>query len=317
MGLLTADSITPPGLWATVRAELRNPCGPTAQKWYSFRDQVNARVLDLRGTFAPTGARVLFSKALMSLLAMISLAFCLWQTDIDRRWYFTYFSHLSLAVQTIYHVLSFCVSAFPLSVTQPKDDDDAVPRQCRLIWFLFNLSLHASLTATLLYWTYGPRQLDDVHHILPHGPVAILTFLDGLIINRIPIRLFHWWSAVLPFQLLWLGWTLVEAYVQRVDLGGNHNDDHVVVAYVSQQIDWQDNLWGTVLFFAMVILVEGPLLQFCLFLCSLYAWPLCCRNDRRRYMTIDTTSSSTDEEAAIELKSTTAESVSIFAGWGN
>lgn len=312
MGFCGKNPTQAPALCPMILSEL-NPC----QNWYSVKDKVTGRVLDVPASFAPTGLHAVGLKLILALVAWGVLAYCFVEVD-HGIFFFSHFSYIALVLQCIYHLLSLVNSTCP-TLEQPKDDQDPVRGRAKATWFFFNMSLHASITATILYWSQDYQRGDgiDLLTILPNGPTAILILLDGMWINSIPIRLFHWFSAVLPLQLAYTGWTLAHAYLDldnptRSDDEEGTNDDAIY-----REIVWKDDFVGTLTVFLIMILAVGPVLQFVLFLFSLYAWPLCCMGDKRRY----TTSAATfAEERSLEQKSTASQSngeeVSIFASWG-
>ena len=290
-------------------AEL-NPC----QTWYTSVDQVTGRVLDVPATFAPTGLHAILFKLILTMLTLGSLAYCFLETD-DRPFFFTKFTFIALLLQCIYHLVSFSNSTCP-TLKQPQEG--IVRGRARLTWYLFNMSLHATIVAALLFWVLDYQASDKLSllTLLPHGPTVILTLVDGFWINRIPIRLFHWWSAVLPLQLGYTGWTLLHAYLEIGNPTRTENDSESNDDAIYRDIVWKSDPVETLIRFVVVILAVGPAIQFILFLLSLYSWPLCCRGDCRRYTT---SAAAFAEQRSLELKSTAsqshAEEGSIFANW--
>lgn len=300
-----------PGFFQTVSSEL-NPC----QTWYSAKDKVTGRVLDIPATFAPTGLHAVGLKLILMLLAIGVLAYCYVEVD-DGIFFFSHFTYIALILQCIYHFLSFLNSTCP-TLRQPEEELP-VRGRAKATWFFFNMALHASISAAILFWSLDYKRSQDkvdLATILPHGPTAILIWLDGFWINRIPIRLFHWWSAVLPLQLAYTGWTLIHAYLDIGNPTRSDQDDETNDDAIYRDILWKDDFVETLVIFIIVILAVGPVVQFLLFLVSLYTHPVCCFGDARRY----TTSAATfAEEQSLEHKSTASMSHadhSIFASWG-
>ena len=311
MGLFGKDPTKAPGCIPTFLSEL-NPC----QTWYSAKDKVTGRVLDVPASFAPTGIHAVGLKFLFTAMAVGVLAFCFLKED-ERLFFFSKFTYIALILQCIYHILSLFNSTCP-TLRQPEEEKP-VSGRAKTTWYFFNMSLHASIISAILFWAFEYEGGDKISlvKILPHGPTTILVFLDGFWINRIPIRLFHWWSSVLPLHLAYTGWTLAHAYLKlgnptRSDEDPDTNDDAIY-----RDIAWKDDFVRTLVLLVIVILAVGPVLQFFLFLFSLYAWPFCCMTDRRRYTT---SAAAFAEEQSLEHKSTAsqsnAEEGSIFASWG-
>lgn len=311
MGLFGNDPTKAPGCIPTFLSEL-NPCQP----WYTAQDKVTKRTLDIPASFAPTGLHTILFKLFLTFLAWGTLAYCFTKAD-HKAFLFAKFTYLTLGLQCIYHLISLSNSMCP-TLRQPEEGG-LVQGRAKSTWYFYNLSVHASILAGIMWWAmeFETSKL-KLNNILSHGPVAVLLLLDGFWINRIPIRLFHWWSAVLPYELAYIGWTLAHAYLgignpDKPDDGDPDTNDDVIY----NGINWKDDFVGTLVLVLIVLLVVGPTLQFILMLMSLYTWPFCCISDRRRY----TTSAATfAEEKSLEEKSTEAQSKaeegSIFASWG-
>ena len=311
MGLFGNDPVKAPGCLPTFWSEL-NPC----QTWYSAKDKVTKRVIDIPATFSPTGLHTVGFKFLLTAGALGILAYCFAEND-DKLFFFSKFTYIALIIQCMYHLLSFFNSTCP-TLRQPEEEAP-VRGRAKLTWWFFNMSLHASIIAAILFWAMDYEKGDKITlaKILPHGPTVFLVVCDGFWVNRIPIRLFHWWSAVLPLHLAYTAWTILHAYLNIGNPTTSDNDPDTNDDAIYSKVVWKDDFVDTLVLFLIIILVVGPVLQFFLFLFSLYAWPLCCMTDRRRY----TTSAATfAEQQSLEHKSTAsqsnAEEGSIFANWG-
>lgn len=315
MGLCGKDPTKAPGCFPTFMSEL-NPC---QKPWYGAEDKITGRTLDIPASFGPSGIHVILFKMLLTLLAGGTLVYCFMKAE-SKIFFFAHFTNLTLCLQCLYHLISLTNSMCP-TLKQPSEGNSrgegesptAVRGRAKTTWYFFNLTAHASIIATILWWALEWQAGDKMklHYILPHGPTTILVLLDGFWINRIPIRLFHWWSAVMPYQLAYMGWTLAHAYLK---LGNPEKDDNDDTIYTN--IDWKDDFVDTLVIVIIMILVVGPVLQFFLFLFSLYTWPICFIGDRRRYTT---TAAAFAEEQSLEEKSTAQSQAeaSIFASnWG-
>ena len=100
--------------------------------------------------------------------------------------------------------------------------------------------------------------------------------------NRIPVRFKHWWLTVLPFSLAYSLWTFLQGFVFDLENPDRSIDDEEDILY--DDIDWDNDLTGTIMFTAILVFVAGPIVQIILFLLSLYHVPCVCMVDRRRYL---------------------------------
>lgn len=83
----------------------------------------------------------------------------------------------------------------------------------KITWFLYTASINLSLLASLLYWflEYDPEKALSYKDLMMHGVIFIFVFVDGMIINRIPIRLKQiLWVEVVP--IMYLLWTIIHLY---------------------------------------------------------------------------------------------------------
>jgi hypothetical protein len=308
MGLCGKDPTKAPGCCPTILKEL-NPC----QTQYQAVDPVTGRTVDIPSSLAPTGLHVLFMKACFFAFTIGTFAYTFFEAD-NKFFYFSKFTNVALTLQCVYHCLSLSTSFCP-TIRQPKEAEQ-VQGRAKWTWYFFNMSVHASILAGVLFWLldfeFGETTV-TLRAILPHGPTAIVGLLDGLLVNRIPVRLFHWWGSVLPLDLCYMGFTLAHAYLNIGNPDTSDNDEGTNDDALYSVVVWKDDFVETLVLFLILILLVGPLVQFFMFLMSLYTWPLCCMSDRRRY----TTSASTfAEEKENDEKEKSAEEGSIFASWG-
>lgn len=164
-----------------------------------------------------------------------------------------------LSLQVVYHVLSIGNSFAPAP---------AINLRVKITWFLYNLVANSVLIVAMLYWLldYDPDNKITFNVFSPHGATAVVAVVEGLVVNRIPIRFHHWWVSVVPFQLVYTGWTILHSVV--FDLGNpNHSDedDETNDDAIYPALDWVGDAVGATILIAIVVLVLGPLLQLILF----------------------------------------------------
>lgn len=190
-------------------------------------------------------------------------------------------------MQLIYHLFS---------VWNSFADSEDMNWRIKITWYLYNLVAHNTILVTLLYWAldYDSSSTTVTFNVMaPHGATAIVTMMEGFLVNRIPIRFYHWLGAVVPYQIAYLVWTILH---MKFDIGNPHKydvDEETNDDTLYDVVDWKDDALGTAITFVIVVLVVGPILQLLLFTLSLYL-PFC-RNSRR-YEQTKQERTSNDEE---------------------
>lgn len=128
------------------------------------------------------------------------------------RWdgfYFAYLTHLSLMVCIVYSLVSLANTLSPL----PKADaEGVVSRRTVFTWVMFVLAGNSQLTVTVLYWgLVYDGGMPNSTAIFGHGGVLVPVWLDGLLINRMPVRLRHWFEICLPTYIMYAIWTVLQS----------------------------------------------------------------------------------------------------------
>lgn len=171
------------------------------------------------------------------------------------------------------------------NIVQPPQ---AVHGPIAVMWILFSVAAHSQFIVTVLYWILvfdyneSPSFLLD---FVPHGGILLLVWIDGLVINRIPVRWMHWWGTVLPFEMLWVAWSILQSVV--FDIGNpNENDGDGNDDAIYESLDWNDDAWGAALLTVIVLFAVGPAVYWVLWMCSWYKLPICCfcKSYDRRYV---------------------------------
>ena len=120
-------------------------------------------------------------------------------------WFMAYISHWTMLYMCTYETFSMMTSL----VSNPYQ------WTIKATWLLFSLASVHGIMVVLLYWftEYDPDISPlNFTNIMIHGGTYAAIMIDGLIINRTPIRLKHYFFVLL-FGLLFVGWTLVQGLV--------------------------------------------------------------------------------------------------------
>ena len=105
---------------------------------------------------------------------------------------------------------------------------DVVSIRTMFTWAFFTLSAVFQMVVTITYWlpVYEGATLSTIN-VLRHGVVFVLVWFDGLVVNRIPVRLRHWVEIVLPVFLAYAIWTVLQSPVV-FEVKNPYEDDDLI-----------------------------------------------------------------------------------------
>lgn len=250
------------------------PC----QDWYKAEDQDG--IFDVEASFAPPAVLAVFFKFLALCYVTFVFVYTLWNAD-NRAIYFGMLTYWALTFSVVYLWMSTINSI--VGVQQPNRKDN-VSFRVGFQWFMFNVAVHTSLAVVILYWlvVFEPDETAiTFSSFSTHAGTCLTLLLEGFVVNRIPIRWFFWWGTGLLTGIAYLVWTIVHA---KLDIGNPDKEDSDLLY---DSIDWDDDLSGTIILFAVSILILGPIIQSMLFVTSIYGSPFYCGSNKRRYLKED------------------------------
>ena len=252
---------------------IRSELSPCQQDFFASVD-VNGRRLDMEASFGPSSVPAVLAKA-----ALAGFVFYTWISMFlaadDRGFFFAYLTNWMVSLQVIYHIFSLWNSFSP----PPR-----VNARIKFTWLLYNMVTHSDCVVVLLYWltVFDPEETElTFNRISPHGLTLAVALVEGMVVNRIPLRLYHWYAAAMPIGAIYIAWTVVHAFA---DIGNPNkssdgdettNDEDLLYPAV----DWRNDTVTTLIFMMANLFIVGPILQLVLFTLSLYSpW---CRTSRR------------------------------------
>jgi hypothetical protein len=138
-----------------------------------------------------------------------------------------YLTHWSLLYAVFYMTLSFILS-FGVN-----------PRWLmKCAWLSFPVAAVHQIMVTLLFWLldYEPEKnpLNEVVFLV-HGGVMVIVLFDGLVVNRVPVRLKHA-IVTMGFWLLYMTWSILHNTVYQYNpwtANDNAYDDDAIYAILS------------------------------------------------------------------------------------
>lgn len=242
------------------------------QDWFVVED--NEFILDIPGSFAPREFHSLVMKFLATSYTIFAVVYSMVKSESWEA-YFGGLTGVALLLSTVYLVMSLANSLVGVNQTRRLE---RVAQTVRVQWFMFNVSIHATVLSVTLWWTsqFKPGETTlTLENLSTQGGTLVVLALEGFLVNRIPIRWYFWWGTCLPVVLGYIGWTYVQSLVDIGDL--DDEDSNLLYKF----FDWEnDPLWAGI---ASVISVCGvsPFVQMMLSLISRHGFMFGCCNIRR------------------------------------
>jgi hypothetical protein len=141
-----------------------------------------------------------------------------------KAFWFAYLTNWALLFSMVYSALSFANTIFPISTTgatklsasSVDDSNDGKSSESSVLSTraavtssFFTVAGDTQMAVTLLYWilVHSTGLFDVIileYRILLHGGVCFLVLVDGLVVNRIPVPLYHWPGiCFFPSFIIW------------------------------------------------------------------------------------------------------------------
>ena len=248
---------------ARFRADLR-PC----QSYWSVQDQ-NGYKIDVQESFCTNTPFSLLMKVLALGVSAATLALGI--EAFSLRFFTAYLTYVSLCFATLYQLMDLFNAL--RGAQQPPA---LITGRIRWTWILFLIACHAELVVTVFWWaTIYDGGMPKVRSVLAHGGVAFFVFVNGFFVNRIPIRWYHWYGIIQPFNLCYIGWTVIHAYLDIGNPNTSDNDPETNDDLIYDAVDWEGDLTGTIIVIAILYFGLSPLSFTLMWLASLKKYILC------------------------------------------
>lgn len=240
-------------------------CSGCRQTFFGLRefgsDSSNPQQLDLHATFAPRGVLIFIWKAIVAIFVIATFVYTLVDSQY-RGFYFAYVTNWSLLVSCVYVILSLFNSCC-VSHRQHPGERQRIGTITALTWISYVIASHAEPLVTIFFWSAEyTRELEvNFDSLAPHGLVAVLILVDGILINRIPVHWIHYWYLIVPYDLIYLLWTVLHFVFDvgnpnQSDQDPSSNDDAIY-----QVLQWEDD-WEMALVLTVLVFVIGPIFFF-------------------------------------------------------
>ena len=234
-----------------------NPCSP----WFSVSDKATGRTLDIPESFAPASCYAFVWKLACTAIAILTLA---WQFVGDIAYFvLAYFTNWGVTFVCIYFILNTLNTVCASRTLQPTSKNASVGCRIRITWLMYAIGVHSTAGATFFYWVFlfDPSDPDwTFTNLSAHGGLLLLMIIDGMFVNRIPLRWQHWY-VVLLINIAYVGWTLIHAFL--LDVGNPYNEDNDPETNddaIYDVVVWKDDWKAALTYSCINCFVLSPLL---------------------------------------------------------
>jgi hypothetical protein len=196
--------------------------------------------------------------------------------------YLAYLTHWSMTFCGFYVTANLFNCFYFNTIQQPSTtdpDNTKVPFLIKVTWFLFELASHTAAGAAFVFWPI--RHLMDMpltyNLVMNHGGIVILVLIDGMLVNRIPYRIVHWYTMIIPIQMLYVVWSLIHDFL--TDIGNPdryHPDDPSINddALYPGVLEWSDKWPIAMATSCSILFMLGPGIVLGFWYLSIYPLPL-------------------------------------------
>lgn len=241
--------------------------------------ETTGKYVDIPASFAP---RPKWWMVLFKFVIFVVVAYMLVGEIIKtspKAFFFATFDHWALTVTTMYLFMSLVGN---ITRKASSDPDFASGKYLptmwhKITWVLFEIAAPSQLLATIAFWAFEYEGVDPEIMLMVHGIVLVLLLMEGLGVNRIPVRINHQWFF-LAFIYAFLLWTLIHSYTQI----GNPAKFGEISLYSFLQ--WNVTPVQAVLSTILILIVIAPLAYFFIWGLSLFSFPWKFTGRHRRYL---------------------------------
>jgi len=135
----------------------------------------------------------------------------------------------------------------------------------KITWILFSVAAVLECVIVVVYWVfvYGPEHDLNLVNFLMHGGVALLVWFQGLLVDRVPVRIKHM-SAAFLIGCVYSAWLAIQNLVTKYNPMQDDDDDALY-----DVIKWRENTTGAIIMIAIVLFGAIPFFTILLWAISL------------------------------------------------
>jgi hypothetical protein len=211
----------------------------------------DGRLLDLKASFCLDQRNWLLVIIKFAIYIVVTTSFVYGIFDDAYPYFhFTYISYWSLAWLQVYLTLSLLTSLFACCSSRKW--------LIHQVWLWFSIASVHLLVVVVLFWFFEyDSSTDDANlrTIMDHGGTAVLVLIDGLLVNRIPVRLNHivatWFLAI-----LWMIWSILHDTVVKKNPYSDNPDDPLYAI-----LKWEEEPLSATVLCVITLLVAIPIIH--------------------------------------------------------
>ena len=184
-------------------------------------------------------------------------------------YWMAYLTNWSLIYCIVYQIGSLLLTVLKVP-SAPYDDPNNQPTNSllKLTWISISLAAVHQICVFVLFWgtVYYPGYVLTFSNVMLHGGVMSLILLDGLVMNRTPVRLKHL-VLNMVMAILYALWSILQNTVCRCNPYAEEEDKDDDAIY--DVMRWREEPAIAIGSFLILLLVVLPLLQIFLWAVSL------------------------------------------------
>ncbi|CAB9510511.1 unknown protein [Seminavis robusta] len=252
--------------------------------WFSIHE--GQKTVDVPASFGPTlvgsGHQYLF--LWFDLLRVASKV----SHSDTAAFFLAYLTHWGMIIASLYFLMSFINSIMPPK--QPSNHSDSVSLWVKISWIMFEVAANLTFLVTLMWWSFQYKPGDTevtFERVYMHGVVMVFVWVEGLVINRTPVRLKH-----LPLYMLIAGiyeaWLVIHQLATDIgDPTRSDNDPTTDDDLLYTAINFEDTPVHSSILMAMVLFLFVPLVHCLLWAASVWSCPCSYSGLNRRYISVN------------------------------
>lgn len=132
-------------------------------------------------------------------------------------------------------------------------------------WVFFSVAAVQGICIAILYWGFVwiPGREVDINNTMTHGGCLLMVLVDGLLINRIPLRIKH--NVITAFlAVLYITWSVIQNVVWKYN--PVHDDDDDALYDV---LKWREETASAIIMTCIILFGAIPLFSSILWAVSL------------------------------------------------
>ncbi|CAJ1927213.1 unnamed protein product [Cylindrotheca closterium] len=158
---------------------------------------------------------------------------------------------------------SFCVTACGFADNSTRERATVL---VKFAWFFYSVAAVLGCCIAGLYWTavWTPARGVELNNVMTHGGLLVIVLLQGLFVDRVPLRIKHNLFGTAPIALAYNIWLAIQNLAVKYNPNQDDDDDALYDA-----VKWRENPTGAIILTIIVLFVAIPFFTMLLWLLSL------------------------------------------------